>query len=256
MVLLLGLAAWIVNPLKSHCDYSKVSGPIVRTLTNSSAPYILVGPEGYRTPSFDESMETWIHKTITSDSTNEISDECLPLDPEIFEKDTQWNVAVNLNLTAFVLGTIAAILSLPLIFVEYHRLAWRFVGWVYMFACASQACSLIWFLTEICDDNTCQLFWGSKADMLSIVLWYLAAFIMLMWFPKPNRPLSQSVKKKRQNSEACTVGASEHTRPSRDSEFTALDVSDDLGIDASSTGRRERRSSQDTHMESDDEEIV
>jgi hypothetical protein len=69
----------------------------------------------------------------------------------------------------------------------FSRGTWRWVGCEVLLAAIAQSLSFLWFNTSLChtSGNSCKLFWGSKSDIVSAVLWTVAAISVLCRYPVP-----------------------------------------------------------------------
>jgi hypothetical protein len=173
--------AWISSLFQDKCDFSRVTGEIVATLADADdTPFLEVGFAAYREPIFDGNTGEW-HVVYTG--------RCLeyPEGDDLLYQDMSWNAAKICAFLASVLGGAGSFFLWFSTCCIFGRATWRLAGYEVLLAAIFQSIAFLWFNTEICQDsdNTCSLFWGSKADILAVSFWTLAAILIFCYYPVP-----------------------------------------------------------------------
>ena len=174
---LLTMFGWFAALFQDGCDYVKVTGPIVQEIaTQPNAPYLEAGRNAYREPYYNAKSDSW--KT-------EYVGQCLIYPEDQVDMDTYWTVSKGLDFASIVLGGTGTLFLWFSACCVFSRGTWRLAGCQVLLACLFQAASFLWFRTSLCEENTCELFWGSKADIGACVLWFLAAMLIFCHYPVP-----------------------------------------------------------------------
>ena len=203
--ILLVTAGWIAALAHDGCDFARLTGPAVEMLTGSpSVPFVDCGMTAYRIPGFYPAANTW--RVL-------YSDECVPYDYIDVLADRPWVSAEWLNFLSMVFGGAAMMFLWSGTFLTLTPNSWRIAGIGVALAFACQACSMVWFYTDLCntsstnidefnaskennnavDDgnessasSSCDLFFGSKCVITSCCLWFVAAIVILFGkYPMP-----------------------------------------------------------------------
>lgn len=175
--ILTSMALW-TSIVQDGCDYGRLEGEeSIQKITGSDVfPFLEVGLYHYRTPIFYASENDWkLPFTI----------EC-----EVYPEgtaDTWWLIGKYLTMVAAVL---AGSLNFFLWFttcMTFSIRTWRFCAIESLLAALFRAGSFMFFATSVCQGsgNKCIFAFGSKVDILGIILWVLAAFAILGHYPDP-----------------------------------------------------------------------
>lgn len=172
--------AWLSALFQDNCNYSRLTGGIVASIaTAADTPWLEVGLSAYREPIYNEQAQEW-QVVYTG--------ECLEYPADLVEQDTVWTAAKAFAFIADVLGGGGTFFLWFSTCCIFGRATWRWAGYEVLGAALFQSLSFIWFATAICHDESetsCDLFWGSKADILASILWTLAAMCIFCYYPVP-----------------------------------------------------------------------
>ena len=169
---------WLASLFQDGCDYARLSGDIVAKIAGQpDAPWLEVGFAAYREPEVTPEGE-W--RVV-------YEGRCLEYPADIVEIDTKWKVAKGFAFFALVLGGGGTFFLWFNTCCVFSRGTWRWAGYEILFASIFNAISFLWFRTSMCQDgnNKCDLFWGSKTDIVASVFWFLAAVCIFCYYPKP-----------------------------------------------------------------------
>lgn len=195
LVATLSTLAWLASLFQDGCDFAQVQGPIVERLVTRSRsssstdaaaedetsssnienipPWLEFGIGAYRSPS-QTSSKTW---QTTFDEPCQL----YPL--EYF--DTAWATSRTFLFLALVMGGGGTLFLWCSTCFVFGRATWRWTGYELLLASLFQGFGFLWFHTQLCDWNTCTLFWGSKADIAGAVGWFLCGILMVCRYPEP-----------------------------------------------------------------------
>jgi hypothetical protein len=176
--------AWLASLFQDKCDFARVTGDIVATLSGADdTPFLEFGFAAYREPIFDGNTGKW-HVVYTG--------KCLeyPEGSDIVDQDVSWNAAKICAFFASVLGGAGAFFLWFSTCCVFGRATWRLAGYEVLLAAIFQSLAFVWFTTDMCQDpgNDCSLFWGSKADILATCFFTLAALLIFCYYPVPKDP--------------------------------------------------------------------
>eukprot|EP00545_Synedropsis_sp_CCMP1620_P005545 CAMPEP_0119015100 /NCGR_PEP_ID=MMETSP1176-20130426/10559_1 /TAXON_ID=265551 /ORGANISM="Synedropsis recta cf, Strain CCMP1620" /LENGTH=244 /DNA_ID=CAMNT_0006968367 /DNA_START=191 /DNA_END=925 /DNA_ORIENTATION=- len=169
--------AWLASLSQDGCDYSSVSGSVVQQIAkNKDVPFVEIGFVAYREPTYNEEDKTW-NVAYTG--------ACATYDPDL--EDSFWKAAKGFAFGALVLGGASSLFLWFSTCFIFSRGTWRWAGYQVVLAFICQALAFLWFGTAICkdEDNSCDLFYGSKADIAASVLWFASAVLIFARYPKP-----------------------------------------------------------------------
>ncbi|KAL7542303.1 hypothetical protein ACHAXR_011663 [Thalassiosira sp. AJA248-18] len=171
---LMATMAWFACLSKDGCDYARVTGPIVADITNNpEIPFIDAGFRHYREPKYQNS-EWVVNSTFP----------CEPYNTDIVSIDGVWSFANITSFLSLVFGGGGAIFIWFASFHVFTKETWRWAGYELLVAIALQALTYSWFATGICDENTCSMHYGARADILACVLWAVAMLFIFCHYPK------------------------------------------------------------------------
>jgi len=166
---------WLCALFEDGCNYAKLSGDLDTFLVSSDTPYIEVGLQAYRMPKINLADDAWDPVFVGM---------CVAYPTEV-QTDTPWKLARAFSFIAMVLGGGATFYLWISTCCRFSRGSWRWAGYEVAAACVFQLLSFIWFYTDLCQTNTCELFYGSQADIASSILWLLAAVLIFAHYPVP-----------------------------------------------------------------------
>jgi len=176
VITILVTTGWLAALFEDGCNYAKLSGDLISDLALSpDTPYVEVGLQAYRMPALNLQAEDWDPVFVG---------QCVAY-PTTVTQDTPWNLAKGFSFLALVLGGGATFYLWISTCCRFSRGSWRWAGYEVAAACLFQLLSFVWFLTAMCQTNTCELFYGSKADIASSLLWLLAAVLIFCHYPAP-----------------------------------------------------------------------
>lgn len=179
----LSAMAWLASLFQDGCDFARLSGEAVQQLavTNNNVPWLEVGISAYREPSLNTQTGTW--QTVFTGA-------CLPY-PETEsnnpQNDPSWQASKAFDFVALVLGGAGTFFLWFATCCVFSKATWRWAGYEVLLAAIAQCLSFLWFNNAMCQNssNHCDLFWGSKADIVSSVFWTVAALSILCHYPTP-----------------------------------------------------------------------
>ena len=178
---------WMAALFQDGCDYSRVEGDIVTYLLNDTSvdpppPWMELGVSAYRIPTYHAQENVW--RTVYTGT-------CLayPNDSDYFHEDPIWKACRFLAFGGLVLGGGSTIFLWFSTCCIMSTGTWRLVAGQVLVASLFQSLVFLWFASDLCKDNDCNLFWGSRADIVASSLWFTAAMIMCIHYPKPKRNL-------------------------------------------------------------------
>lgn len=163
---------WLSSVFQDGCDFAKLTGDLVGQIASTpDATYLEVGFKAFREP--------------LSDGTARYLGPCTAYPDELVNQDTLWTTAKGFAFFAQVLGLSSALFLWFSTCCVFSKGTWHLASVQIALAAVCQACSFIWFQTEMCEENSCDLFWGSKTDIVATVFWTLAAAMMCCKYPEP-----------------------------------------------------------------------
>jgi hypothetical protein len=174
MIATLASIAWFASLFQDGCDFSQVTGPIVSQLaSNSLVPWLEFGIGAYREP------------VLLNDGTYESSfdGECLLYPDDLI--DAAWTTSRAFAFLALVMGGGGTLFVWFSTCFVFSKGTWRWSGYELLAASLCQAIAFCWYSTQICSWNTCSMFWGSQADIVATVLWFVCGMLILLRYPPP-----------------------------------------------------------------------
>lgn len=228
VVAIIASLGWVASLSRDRCNYSIVTADrLISSLTSSttggdasSIPYIEVGLDSYRVPSYDPSTETWnIDPSQTCISYYQPSSSDTAASNSVI--DSKWKLSKLFTFMALVMGGGGALYLWISSCCLFSRGSWRWAGIEVLLACIFQGASFVWFRTSICTDDisastataatmydnigedtagyrrtindffqgltttSCALSDGSISDIFATCLWFIAALLIFMYYPKP-----------------------------------------------------------------------
>lgn len=174
-VVTLAWLAWMAALYQDGCDYAHVTGPVISTRLNSTAPWVEMGLGAWREPTFVAENDQY--------ETN-FEGKC-QLYP--FAMDTIWSLARTLGFLSLCLGGGGTLFGTCCLCIVFSKATWTWTGYLLCLASLCQASNLVWFANSMCDWNTCTLFWGSRLDIVASTLWMLAGMSAVFYYPPRRR---------------------------------------------------------------------
>jgi len=193
--------AWLASLFQDGCDYARMTGTAVGEIvlafeniayaggdigmnatTNFTTvpPWLEVGIGAYRQPSLNTKTGHW--QTVYVGNCN-----AYPFESGVVTQDLYWTAAKAFDFLALVLGGGGTFFLWFTGCCVFSPGTWRWTGYEVLAAAIFQALSFLWLDTSMCrtPGTNCALFWGSKADIVSTVLWTVAAMCILCHYPTP-----------------------------------------------------------------------
>lgn len=196
---------WLVRLSQDGCDYSRLTGPIVggfyipcsyhalfklnliarrlcaADLTNNPGiPFLDVGFNQYRVPTEDNGE--WF---------TDFRFGCYDYNTDVVNIDTVWTFAKVMGFLSLVFGGGGTLFLWFSCCFLFSKSTWRWAGYELLLASIFQVLTFSWFGTEMChgsdSQNTCTLYYGSKADFLSLTCWLVSAAFVFAKFPSLNK---------------------------------------------------------------------
>ncbi len=166
---------WIASLFQDECDYVRLEGEVVSKM--GDAPWVEAGIKAYRQPKQNRDTGAW-----------EVSytGKCLQYPPSLVNtEETPWKVSEAFAFMALVLGGGGTFFLWFATCCTFSRGTWRWAGYEVFLASVCQAVSFVFFQTTLCQENTCNLYWGSRSDILSVVFWFVASMFIFCHYPLP-----------------------------------------------------------------------
>jgi len=175
---LLTTMGWISSLFQDDCDFVHVDGDVVQHLaTSSETPWIEAGIKAYREPNLNTKTGEW---KVDYDRN------CLMYPSEYVNTDEgSWKMSKACSFLALVLGGGGTLFLWFSTCCTFSKGSWRWAGYEIFFASIFQALSFVFFRTELCQQNKCNLFWGARTDIMATILWFLASLCIFCYYPKP-----------------------------------------------------------------------
>ncbi len=172
----LSTLAWLASLIQDTCDFAQLTGDLVELLTqNPEIPYVDVGFAQFRAPT----------PTGSGGFTMDSSSSCSNYPSSLVSIDGHWKAAKGFDFMALVLGGGGTLFLWFSTCFVFSKGTWRWAGYEVLLASIFQAFSFLWFGTGICATNTCRLSWGSKADIVACIFWFITAVMIFGRYPSP-----------------------------------------------------------------------
>lgn len=163
---------WLCSVFQDGCDFAQLEGDLVLEIASQpEATYLEVGFKAFREPFLDGEARYMGPCTAYPDTVNQ---------------DQIWQIAKGFAFFAQVLGLSSCLFLWFSTCCVFSRGTWHLASIQIGLAALCQACSFLWFRTDICQENTCNLFWGSKTDIAASVFWAVASVMMCCKYPEPH----------------------------------------------------------------------
>lgn len=149
-------------------------------LTDPSVPFLEVGFNQYRKPTKGDDGEWYISYTTG----------CEDYNTDAINIDGVWRFAKITGFLSLVLGGAGALFLWFSSCFRYSKTTWRWSGYELAFATIMQLLTYSWFGTNMCqgDGDRCALAYGSKADILTLILWFISAVLIFAKLPRKVTP--------------------------------------------------------------------
>lgn len=175
--ILSSMALW-TSTVQDGCDYGRLLGDAsISKITGSDVfPFLEVGLYNYRAPIFYASENDW-RLAFTY--------ECQEYPPEVV--DTWWNIGRYLTMISSVFAGSLCLFLWFTTCVSLSKRTWKFCSVVAFLAAIFRSGSFFFFSSSICNGigSECHLAFGSKVDVLGIILWLVAGFTICGHYPDP-----------------------------------------------------------------------
>ena len=155
------------------CDYAIVTGPVVAELTvpgQRPPEWMEFGIGAYKAPNATECI-------LIEESTDESFTSLM---------DNAWTTARTFAFLALAMGGGGTLFFGATTCFVFAKGTWRWTGYLLLFSSLCQSFTFLWFVNSLCDWNTCQIYNGTKADIVASVCWFLAGILILMYYPTPS----------------------------------------------------------------------
>jgi hypothetical protein len=171
----LATLAWCASVYQDGCDFAQVRGDMVQDIASSpDVPYLEFGIGAYREP------------YLQSDGDYNINygGACTEYP---FDIDAAWTASKAFAFLALVIGGGGTLFVWCSTCFVFSRGTWRWAGYELLTASLFQMLTFVWYVNDTClsDNNTCSLAWGSRADIISTVLWFVCACMAISKYPTP-----------------------------------------------------------------------
>ena len=202
--------AWMTSLSLDGCDYVRLTGPAVETLTKSKIyPYAEIGFHSYRVPTFFSEYQSWeirfsdpcvrydLFDMSSSSTTTTLIEEkggntiATVMGDERFIDPTVgffWSLGKMSHQLAIIMGGTAALfLWVPCICLSYSERTWKIGGMILLLAAFFHFFSMIWFFNILCMErgSKCHWFYGSYSTLASFVLYMISFACVFIKYPKP-----------------------------------------------------------------------
>jgi len=171
--------AWIASLAQDGCDYARLTGPIVSELTHSSVqfPYVEVGFNAFRVP-IPVGDNRWAVDYTSS---------CIEYDSDVVTMDGYWNAAKMFQFISLVFGGGGSLFLWFSSCFLFSPATWRWAGYEVLVAFSFQSLAFLWFRTDMCrgEGDNCELFFGSKTDIVAAAFWFVSALTIFLRYPSP-----------------------------------------------------------------------
>lgn len=171
--------AWLASLFQDGCDYSRLKGAdaVSQLSSNPDVPWLEVGLGAYREPVLNTKTGHW-EVVYTG--------QCYQY-PYNIPQDGYWNAARGFDFFALVLGGGGTFFLWFTSCCVFSPGTWRMTGYEVLLAAIFQSLSFLWFMTAMCTQSggTCELFWGSKADIIAASFWFVSAMSIFCYYPAP-----------------------------------------------------------------------
>jgi len=144
-------------------------------------PWLEFGIGAYRSPVYNNNNHN--NGNPNQVWTTSFTGSCALYPPEFM--DAAWTTSRAFSFLSLVLGGGGTLLVWCSTCFIFGRGTWRWTGYEILLASSCQGLSFVWFLTEVCQWNQCTLFWGSKADIATCVLWFVGGMLIVCRYPQP-----------------------------------------------------------------------
>jgi hypothetical protein len=209
-LLLLAFSTSVIQSMAGlGCHFAILEGPSspaqgnYNDVFNSTAPFLIVGLNGWREPVYDPSSDEWVKNTTSglcySYNQSLSTTEDLASDGSyhgaqkkfgsIISADGYWYAGMKFQGFAAYFGTLSIyVLFLHFFGWTYERAVWRLGCGFMAVTCLCQLLSLVWFNTAMCSSvsgNACRLHIGSQSSIVSAALWLVVTLVILAKYCLP-----------------------------------------------------------------------
>mmetsp|Transcript_36692 Transcript_36692/g.110164 ORF Transcript_36692/g.110164 Transcript_36692/m.110164 type:complete len:260 (-) Transcript_36692:54-833(-) len=228
----LSAMAWVASMSQDGCDYSRLTGPSVQSLTgNDLIPYAEVGRAAFRVPVYYEKDADWRVP---------YTEECASYaETGVDASGWAWRLSQVMSFLALAFGGAGSLFLWVGGCTILSRTMWRAAGCEILIACVCQSLALLWFMTPMCDSdagNSCVLHFGAKSDAAAAALWAISAAAVFWKYPTP-RPKPTIVLGDDESETAGMIGSASNMGSSK--QGSQLSFGDGYGVsDRRGSGNR------------------
>ena len=167
---------WLASLFQDDCDYTRVEGDAVALIAaNPNVPWLEMGIQAYREP-----------QLVNGEWQVRYGGRCLEYPDDAVLRTTEdpyWKASKAFSFLALVLGGGGTFFLWFCSCCVFSRGTWKWAGYEVGLASIFQAASFCFFSTELCKENDCELFWGSRSDIAAAVLWFTTAVCIFIYYP-------------------------------------------------------------------------
>lgn len=163
--------------VQDGCDFAKLEGENVEKITGSDVlPFIEAGISHYRAPLFYTTESEW--KMVFTDQCENYPGESIDIFVELAKYFSLVSLIFGGSLTLFLWFTTCMTFSIR---------TWRFCAVEAALATLFRGGSFLFLFSSICEGNEsqCHLAFGSRMDIIGIVLYFVAAVSLFGHYPDP-----------------------------------------------------------------------
>ena len=127
-----------------------------------------------------------------------VQTQCLEY-PNSVDIDAKWKTARAFSIIAPVIGGLVTLFAWTSPCVSFSQALWKQGGCLFLFTSLCQGLTLLFLGSNACVDNmlvfasgllypdTCKLDWGTKLNISSVILWFIAGALMMFILPVPKQ---------------------------------------------------------------------
>ena len=147
---------------------------VTEVTTNPDIPFLQVGINSYREPTFYEDSWTIDYKNL-----------CMEYNVDIIKIDGVWMFSKVMSFLSLVFAGAAVLMIWFSVCFIFSQSTWKWIVCELLSATVLKVLSYSWFATSMCGDNNCSLSYGAKADILACLMWFISGILVLLRYPNP-----------------------------------------------------------------------
>lgn len=163
--------------VQDGCDYAKLRGGNVELIARSDVlPFLEVGVSQYRAPLYYPTENEW--KMVFTEKCQDY-----PADqPDMFRTIARW-----LQFSSMVLGGGFTMFLWFSTCFTFSKRTWRFCAFEALMAAMFRGGSFLFLFGKTCTGNatSCELSFGSRMDIIGIVMWVITSLVMFGHYAEP-----------------------------------------------------------------------